>query len=141
MEWFLLITNKKYILIWSTNFISRNHSMLCFWLRRDQYRSSRSQMFFKIGALKNLLVNIAKFLLWTSILKNICNGCISNLLKVFFDHETLSFWICYEKLILLRDCINAFVEEELKSGCRYGSKNNLMWRFKKIRVSMQEKKS
>ena len=36
LEWFLLTISKKYILTRSTNLCSRNHSMLCFWLRRDQ---------------------------------------------------------------------------------------------------------
>ena len=30
--------------------------------------------------------------------------------------------------------------EELKSDFRYGSTNNLVWRFKKMRASVQKKK-
>ena len=65
-EWFLLTISKKYILTRSTNLCSRNHSMLCFWLKRGRqmYRSSSSQMFFKIGVLKNFTIFTRKYLCW-----------------------------------------------------------------------------
>ena len=35
LEWFLLVMCKEYTLTGSTNLFSRNHSALCFWLRRE----------------------------------------------------------------------------------------------------------
>ena len=68
MEWFLLKISKKYILTRSTSLRSRNHSMLCFWLRGRIFITInfmikvQKQPFADV--LKNFTIFTRKYLCW-----------------------------------------------------------------------------
>ena len=92
--------------------------------------------------------NIAKFLR-THILKNICKQLLLKFNESFFltDHEIAIIilnllWNTCFMCILLSDCTKTVVIRLTNKRVQItGSMNNLVWRFKKMRASVWEKKT
>ena len=47
LEWFLLIMCKEHTLSRSTNLLSRNHSILSFWLRREGQQMPKTDIYYQ----------------------------------------------------------------------------------------------
>ena len=113
-EVFLLTINKEYILAISRNLLGRNHPTLFvfdleeipnnYWAFSNnyndyklydwKYRSSHSNMFFKIGALKNLAIFIRKHLCWSLFLIKLQTSNPVTLLK-----SNSSTGVCERRLL------------------------------------------
>ena len=130
------------------NFAIFTRKHLCWNLFVIQLQSSSPATILKsnssTGVFLWTLPNFKEHLFW----KTSANGCFWNLMKVFFDswnrhyHSELVTKNIFQVHLQLWNCNNIVVFRPTNKRAQVaGSSNNLVWRSKKMRASVREKKT
>ena len=107
------------------------------WVKRNEkFRSSRSQMFFKIGVLKIFVIFTGKRLCWSLFLKRLQHRCFPVNIVKFFKKVSISIanlchlrskgnrifflYVLYKVLFQKKKVVKIYLDEE---PCKYGDAN------------------